>query len=65
MLIPIISGGKRVSEAAPIAEIRDYCAAQQDGLWEEYRRLVNPHIMPVDLSKKLFDLKNKILFARN
>jgi len=42
-------------------EIRDYCLKEQNTLWEETRRFVNPHNVYIDLSKKLWDLKQELL----
>ena len=42
-------------------EIRDYCKQEQETLWDETRRLVNPHNMYVDLSAKLYDIKLQLL----
>ena len=42
-------------------EIRDYCLKEQDTLWEESKRFVNPHKVYVDLSKKLYDTKIQLL----
>ena len=42
-------------------EIRDYCQQELNTLWDESRRLINPHEMYVDLSDKLFDLKKKLI----
>ena len=42
-------------------EIRDYCAKEKETLWEECQRLVNPQETYVDLSQKLWDLKNDLL----
>ena len=36
---------------------------EQDTLWEESRRLVNPHQVYVDLSQKLYDNKLALLDA--
>ena len=32
-----------------------------DTLWEESKRLINPHEVYVDLSQKLYDLKTRLL----
>lgn len=61
LLEPIFVKGKRVHKPIPIAEIRDYCAEQQDTIWPETQRFEHPQIYYVDLSQKLWDLKNKIL----
>jgi len=62
MLEPIFKDGVKVFESPPVADIAKYCAKEQATLWEEYRRLVNPHIMPVDLSQKLYDLKQQMIW---
>ena len=37
------------------------CLREQDTMWDETRRLVNPHQMYVDLSDKLFKIKSDLL----
>ncbi len=34
---------------------------KKDTIWDETKRFVNPHEIHVDLSKKLYDLKNDLL----
>lgn len=41
--------------------IKAYCLAQVDTLWEEVKRFENPHSYYVDLSKDLWDEKNRLL----
>lgn len=60
-LVPIYLNGKQVYELPSIEEIREYCQSEVDSLWDEIKRMVNPHIYYVDLSQKLWDLKNKML----
>lgn len=45
----------------PIAEMRAYCAGQIDLLWDEVKRFENPHNYYVDLSQKLWDIKQSLL----
>jgi len=61
MLIPVFKNGKRVLEKNSVMEIRDYCAGELATLWPEYKRLVNPSVMPVDLSDQLFKLKKSMI----
>jgi len=61
LLKPIFINGKLVYETPPISEMRDYCQKQVATLWEEVRRFENPHRYYVDLSQKLWDLKNEML----
>ena len=53
--------GKCVYQRRDIREIRDYCAAQQETLWNSIRRFENPQIYYVDLSQKLWDVKQSLL----
>ncbi len=59
--VPVFIDGKCVYESPSIDEIRDYCKEQVDLLWDEVKRFENPHNYYVDLSQKLWDLKNKLL----
>ena len=61
LLVPIFRGGEQVYEKPTLPEIRAYCAAQVDTLWAEVRRFENPHRYYVDLSQKLWDIKNDLL----
>ncbi|MCL2574275.1 MAG: nicotinate phosphoribosyltransferase [Defluviitaleaceae bacterium] len=63
LFVPIIKDGKRVYNSPSIMKIREYSMREQNSLWEEHRRLINPHIMPVDLSQKLYDLKQKMIYG--
>ena len=61
LLQPIFVNGKQVYELPSLEEIREYCKNEVDSLWDEIKRLVNPHKYYVDLSQKLWDLKQKML----
>lgn len=61
LLEPIFVQGKCVYQRRDIREIRDYCAAQQETLWNSIRRFENPQIYYVDLSQKLWDVKQSLL----
>ncbi len=61
LLVPIFKGGECVYESPSIKEIGGYCAAQLDLLWDEVKRFENPHTYYVDLSKKLYEIKNILL----
>lgn len=58
---PVFLNGRRVYEPPSIGEIRDYCAEQLGTLWESVLRFENPHTYYVDLSQKLWDIKQKLL----
>ena len=61
LMIPIFKHGDCVYESPKVMEIREYCKQELDTLWEETRRLINPHNIYVDLSKKLYDMKIELL----
>lgn len=61
LLIPVFLAGKCVYTSPSVMDIRDYCLKEQDTLWDEARRLINPHIVYVDLSAKLYRMKTELL----
>jgi len=61
MLVPVFVNGECVYESPSVMEIRNYCAQELGTLWDEHKRLVNPHSMPVDLSLELYNLKEQLI----
>ncbi len=61
LLVPIFRNGMCCYESPSVMEIRDICAKEKMTLWEESLRLVNPHKVYVDLSRKLYDTKMALL----
>ncbi|MGI6772491.1 MAG: nicotinate phosphoribosyltransferase [Clostridiales bacterium] len=61
MLVQVFSKGELVYSLPTASEIRAYCADQIDCLWEEVLRFENPHKYYVDLSQKLWDLKQSLI----
>ena len=61
LLVPVIREGKRVYTSPEVMELREYCKKEQNTLWDESRRLVNPQKVYVDLSQKLYDIKKNLL----
>ena len=59
--VQLFDKGKCVYESPSVDEIRDYCKAQVDTLWDETLRFENPQTYYVDLSQKLWDVKNQLL----
>lgn len=59
--IPVFLNGRCVCKSPTIGEIREYCAEQLGTLWESVLRFENPHKYYVDLSQKLWDIKQKLL----
>ena len=61
LLVPIFKDGKQVYTSPSAKEIRAYCFAQIDTLWDEVTRFENPHTYYVDLSQKLWDIKMNLI----
>lgn len=57
----IFENGKFIGKSRTLNEVRDYCAAQIDTLWDEVTRFENPHNYYVDLSQNLWNEKSKLL----
>ena len=64
LLVPIFLGGELVYKQPSMEEIRAYCKEQIDLQWDEVKRFENPHNYYVDLSQKLWDLKQELLKER-
>ena len=56
-----IENGKLIEEMPDITSIKKYCQRQMETLWDEVTRFENPHTYYVDLSQKLWDIKNELL----
>lgn len=65
IMVPIFQNGVCCYTSPKVMEIRSYCQQELDTLWEETRRLVNPHKVYVDLSSKLYDIKISLLDRMN
>lgn len=61
MLSKIIENGKKICDDFNICDIKKYCSQQKETLWDEYKRIINPEVMFVYLSQKLFNLKRDLL----
>lgn len=61
LMVPVFLSGKCVYTSPSVMDIRNYCIQEQESLWDEARRLVNPHIVYVDLSTRLYNMKTKLL----
>lgn len=57
----IFKDGKLVYALPSLEQIRTYCAQQVDTLWDEVKRFDNPHVYHLDLSQKLWDIKDSLL----
>lgn len=58
---PIFLAGKKIYELPTLKEVRAFAEKGLNSLWEELRRFDFPHKYYVDLSKKLWDVKQKLI----
>ncbi|MCI8440992.1 MAG: nicotinate phosphoribosyltransferase [Provencibacterium sp.] len=61
LLLPVFEKGQCVYESPSLQDIRSYCLDQVDHLWDEVKRFEHPHRYYVDLSHKLWQVKNDLL----
>lgn len=59
--VPIYVNGERVYTPKDVHAIKDYCKQELETLWDEVKRLHNPHNYYVDLSAKLYQLKQTLI----
>ncbi len=61
LMTKLFENGNCIYSCPDLKKIRDYCREQVDTLWDEVRRFENPHTYYVDLSKQLWELKERLL----
>lgn len=62
LMIPVFINGECVYKDRPtVMELQQVFKNELETLWDESKRLVNPHEIHIDLSQKLWDLKKKLL----
>ena len=57
----IFEGGKLIYKKPDIEEIRNKAKSEQGKLWDEIKRLDDPHSYYVDLSPKLYQIRYDLL----
>ena len=63
LYVDVIKNGKPVLAKKTVYQLQQDCKASLDGFWDEYKRLTNPHEYKVDLSDKLYELKDQLIRA--
>lgn len=61
LLVKIFENGLNIYQGPDIHEIKQFCKKEVDLLWDEVKRFERPHEYIVDLSKPLWDIKDKLL----
>ena len=65
ILKPVFIRGECKYTSPSVSEIAEYCKQEKATLWDETKRLFNPHKVYVDLSQKLYDTKTALLNEAN
>ena len=61
LMVQVFRGGELCYQLPGLDEIRAHCAASQEQLWDEVKRFEYPHRYYVDLSQKLWDVKQTMI----
>lgn len=65
LMVPVFRQGQRVYDLPSLPQIQEYSRQEMNTLWDEVKRLTNPHRYIVDLSLKLFELRQNLLLEVN
>jgi nicotinate phosphoribosyltransferase len=64
LVLPAMRDGRRVSASPSLNEIRERARAQVGALHPGIRRLLNPHVYPVGLERRLHDRRTQLILER-
>ena len=59
LLVPVFQRGECKYTSPSVRRSLHSARQEKDTLWDETKRLFNPHKVYVDLSKKLYDTKSR------
>lgn len=59
--VQLFKNGECIYNLPAVQKIKEYCKEQLSLIWDEVKRFENPHEYYVDLSQKLWDIKNNLL----
>ncbi len=65
LMVQVFKDGKCIYDRPTTEEIRAYCKEQLDLQWDEVKRFENPHTYYVDLSERLWSIKQELLNRAN
>lgn len=61
LLVPIFDKGQLVYDLPSLQQIQAYANQEFDKLWDEYKRVLNPQVYPVDLAQDVWDNKMALI----
>lgn len=59
--VRVFNKGRLVYESPSVKEISEFRKEQVDSMWDEVKRFENPHTYYVDLSEKLWNIRNDLI----
>lgn len=65
LLVKIMDKGKLVYKIPTLSNTREYCEKELNKIWDEVKRFENPHPYYVDLSEKLWKIKQNLLIENS
>ena len=63
LYVDVFIDGKCVYDKKSVYQHAETCRESLEGFWDEYKRLMQPHAYKVDLSDKLYELKQRLILA--
>lgn len=60
LFVKVFDKGELVYKSPTVKDIRDYCEEQVETIWDEVQRFENPHTYYVDLSEKLWKIREEL-----
>jgi nicotinate phosphoribosyltransferase len=63
-LVLVFAKGVKIVQDATLFEAREHLQNELESLWDEVKRFVNPHKYYVDLSEKLWTLRNDMIHSQ-
>ena len=64
VLSPLFKDGKCVRDKKTIQEVTEYTRQELASLWDQHKRIKNPHIYKVDLSEGLWKMKQDMIASK-
>lgn len=61
LYVDVFVNGRLVYKCPNVYQLQEHCHTSLDGFWDEYKRLTQPHAYKVDLSDKLYELKQRLI----
>lgn len=61
LLVPVFVKGQLVYDKPSIRDIAAHLVDEKATLWPAFKRMVNPHVFHVDLSQRLWKMKQRLL----